>query len=186
MLGATSAPPSEPKAEPASDSKSASKSSKASYDDTALKPSWEPGKECVVDHPRRVAHSRADAPFTACPTLRSPMSSLRLAILRVASRSSSCSAICSAKSSPSAPPTSFPPSISPPIRHAKRYDCVFTHAWQLAPAYEGLELGIGESILMKAVADSTGRTLAMVKSSFQELGDLGTHSFCVIALALVC
>lgn len=47
------------------------------------------------------------------------------------------------------------------------------HAKQLAPAYEGIELGIGESILMKAVADSTGRTLAMVKSSFQELGDLG-------------
>ncbi len=37
----------------------------------------------------------------------------------------------------------------------------------------GLELGIGESILMKAIADATGRTLPSVKSSYDELGDLG-------------
>ena len=57
---------------------------------------------------------------------------------------------------------------------------------QIAPAYEGLELGIGESILMKAVADSTGRTLAMVKSSFQELGDLGMQAlfYCILYQAI--
>lgn len=179
MLGATSAPATEPKAEPASDGKAGGKSSKASYDDAALKPSWEPGKECVVDRSifRRAAHPSANASLTVCPTLRWLMCSLKSATLPVASRSLSCSAISSVKSSPTAPPTSFPPSISPPIRHAKDIFVLFIHNWQLAPAYEGLELGIGESILMKAVADSTGRTLAMVKSSFQELGDLGTLSY---------
>lgn len=62
---------------------------------------------------------------------------------------------------------------------------------RLAPEYQGVELGVGESILMKAVADATGRTLQMVKvynttccaacfpshilpqASYTELGDLG-------------
>ena len=29
----------------------------------------------------------------------------------------------------------------------------------MAPAYEGIELGIGENILMKAVSESTGKKL---------------------------
>lgn len=44
---------------------------------------------------------------------------------------------------------------------------------KLAPAYEGLELGIAETNLMKAIAQSTGRTLAQVKADSQEVGDLG-------------
>ncbi|OXU25784.1 hypothetical protein TSAR_010907 [Trichomalopsis sarcophagae] len=44
---------------------------------------------------------------------------------------------------------------------------------QLAPAYEGLELGIAETNLMKAIASSTGRTLAQIKSELQKVGDLG-------------
>lgn len=43
----------------------------------------------------------------------------------------------------------------------------------MGPLYEGLELGIGESILMKAVAASTGKTLANVKAQIEKLGDLG-------------
>ncbi|CAH1115408.1 unnamed protein product [Psylliodes chrysocephalus] len=44
---------------------------------------------------------------------------------------------------------------------------------KLAPAYEGIELGIAETSLMKAIAQSTGRTLAQVKSDSKETGDLG-------------
>ncbi|KAI9189974.1 ATP-dependent DNA ligase Cdc17 [Blastocladiella emersonii ATCC 22665] len=44
---------------------------------------------------------------------------------------------------------------------------------RLCPEYEGLELGIGESILMKAIAESTGRKLQAIKDDFAKTGDLG-------------
>jgi DNA ligase-1 len=44
---------------------------------------------------------------------------------------------------------------------------------KLAADYAGIELGIGESLIMKAVAESTGRTLQQIKSDQQEIGDLG-------------
>ncbi|KAI7852753.1 ATP-dependent DNA ligase, partial [Circinella umbellata] len=45
---------------------------------------------------------------------------------------------------------------------------------KLCPDYEGLELGIGESLLMKAVAESTGRTLKVIQKDYHKTGDLGT------------
>ncbi|CAK9812464.1 DNA ligase 1 [Anthophora quadrimaculata] len=44
---------------------------------------------------------------------------------------------------------------------------------QLAPAYEGIELGVAETNLMKAIAQCTGRSLAQIKADVQEVGDLG-------------
>lgn len=44
---------------------------------------------------------------------------------------------------------------------------------RLGPDYEGLELGLGESLIIKALAEGTGRTLAQVRADYKELGDLG-------------
>ncbi len=44
---------------------------------------------------------------------------------------------------------------------------------QLCPDYEGTELGIGESLLIKAIAESTGRSLALIKADLKKEGDLG-------------
>ncbi|KZO91954.1 ATP-dependent DNA ligase [Calocera viscosa TUFC12733] len=44
---------------------------------------------------------------------------------------------------------------------------------RLCPDYVGLELGIGESILEKAIAESTGRSLAKIKTDLRKEGDLG-------------
>jgi len=44
---------------------------------------------------------------------------------------------------------------------------------RLAPAWEGTELGIGDHLLMKAIAQTTGRSTAQVKADVGKLGDLG-------------
>lgn len=44
---------------------------------------------------------------------------------------------------------------------------------KIAPAYEGIELGVAETSLMKAIAQSTGRTVSQIKSDAQDSGDLG-------------
>lgn len=44
---------------------------------------------------------------------------------------------------------------------------------QIAPAYEGIELGIGESILIRAVAAATGKKDSVIKAEYEKLGDLG-------------
>lgn len=51
--------------------------------------------------------------------------------------------------------------------------CVYLSLNQLAPAYEGLELGIAETSLMKVIAQSTGRSMAQIKADAQSTGDLG-------------
>jgi len=37
----------------------------------------------------------------------------------------------------------------------------------------GIELGIGESLLIKAIAESTGRNLSLIKADLKREGDLG-------------
>jgi len=44
---------------------------------------------------------------------------------------------------------------------------------KLAADYAGIELGIGESLIMKAVSGSTGRSLQQIKADQMEIGDLG-------------
>lgn len=47
------------------------------------------------------------------------------------------------------------------------------HGLQLSPDYVGIELGIGESLLVKAIAESTGRNMAQIKADLKKEGDLG-------------
>ncbi|XP_075151744.1 DNA ligase 1 [Haematobia irritans] len=51
--------------------------------------------------------------------------------------------------------------------------CIYLSINQLAPAYEGLELGVAETTLMKIICDSTGRKLDFIKSQTHATGDLG-------------
>ena len=44
---------------------------------------------------------------------------------------------------------------------------------KLAADYAGIELGIGESLIIKAISESTGRPLSVTKSDHQKIGDLG-------------
>ena len=44
---------------------------------------------------------------------------------------------------------------------------------KLAADYAGIELGIGESLIMKAIGEATGRSLNVVKQDQNEIGDLG-------------
>ncbi|KAH3681578.1 hypothetical protein WICPIJ_007452 [Wickerhamomyces pijperi] len=44
---------------------------------------------------------------------------------------------------------------------------------RLGPDYEGLELGLGETILIKTIAESTGKSTVHVKAKYRETGDLG-------------
>lgn len=44
---------------------------------------------------------------------------------------------------------------------------------KLAPDYAGIELGIGESLIMKAIGETTGRSLQIIKNDQKEIGDLG-------------
>ncbi|KAJ0612202.1 putative DNA ligase (ATP) [Helianthus annuus] len=50
---------------------------------------------------------------------------------------------------------------------------VYLLANRIAPAHEGLELGIRDASLIKALADACGANEAHIKKQYKELGDLG-------------
>jgi len=43
----------------------------------------------------------------------------------------------------------------------------------VTPAFEGVELGIGEALLKKAIMDTTGRSRDAIDILYKEKGDLG-------------
>ena len=45
----------------------------------------------------------------------------------------------------------------------------------------GIELGIGESLLVKAIGESTGRSLAVIKADLKREGDVGLVAMASIA-----
>ncbi|XP_018646472.1 DNA ligase I, putative [Schistosoma mansoni] len=51
--------------------------------------------------------------------------------------------------------------------------CVYLCLNRLGPAYEGMELGVGETILLKALAATTGVGIEHMRSSLKQHGDLG-------------
>ena len=51
--------------------------------------------------------------------------------------------------------------------------CIYLCLNQLAPAYEGIELGVAETNLIKAISQAYGRTEGDIKKRLAEEGDLG-------------
>jgi len=56
---------------------------------------------------------------------------------------------------------------------AELEDIVYLVSNSVAPNFEGLELGIGDSLLVKAICSATGRTSDAVQSAYRDEGDLG-------------
>ena len=57
---------------------------------------------------------------------------------------------------------------------ADLYPLIYLASNSVAPAYECVELGIGDSLLIKAIGEATGTNANMVKSKYEAVGDLGT------------
>ena len=60
------------------------------------------------------------------------------------------------------------------LRHpTDLYPLIYLASNSVAPAYECVELGIGDSLLIKAIGEATGTNPSMVKSKYEHVGDLG-------------
>ena len=57
---------------------------------------------------------------------------------------------------------------------------------QLCPDYMGVELGIGESLIVKAIAQSTGRSVPQIKAELKTVGDLGEVAQVSLTIDLYC
>jgi len=61
------------------------------------------------------------------------------------------------------------------LRHPEDlYDIIYLASNSVAPAYECIELGIGDSLLIKAIGEASGTNNAMIKQRYEQEGDLGT------------
>ena len=61
---------------------------------------------------------------------------------------------------------------------------IFMLTNKVAPDYESIELGIGDTVLFKALAEATGCTVAKLKSQFQEKGDIGLVAEVIIIIVI--
>ncbi|KAI8815488.1 ATP-dependent DNA ligase [Cladochytrium replicatum] len=52
--------------------------------------------------------------------------------------------------------------------------CIYLCLNRIGPEYDTKELGVGESILIKAIAEAAGQTAPSIKSKLNQIGDLGT------------
>jgi DNA ligase-1 len=50
---------------------------------------------------------------------------------------------------------------------------IYLFANKVAPDYEGIELGVGDSVILKALAEATGRKTSQIKTDMEKLGDIG-------------
>ncbi|KAI5835575.1 ATP-dependent DNA ligase [Schizophyllum commune Tattone D] len=62
---------------------------------------------------------------------------------------------------------------SAPNDHNSLLQAVYLCINRLSPDYIGIELGIGESLLIKAISESTGRNAGLIKADLKKEGDLG-------------
>ena len=56
---------------------------------------------------------------------------------------------------------------------AELVPCIYLASNKLAPQFEGVELGIGDMIMQKAIMEATGKSLKNLKAEYKKLGDLG-------------
>jgi DNA ligase-1 len=54
------------------------------------------------------------------------------------------------------------------------YNLIYLASNSVAPAYECVELGVGDSILIKAIGEASGTNPSMIKRKYEHEGDLGT------------
>ena len=57
---------------------------------------------------------------------------------------------------------------------SEMYHLMYLTSNSVAPAYECIELGVGDAILMKALGEAGGTNVSMIKGKYEKEGDLGT------------
>lgn len=50
---------------------------------------------------------------------------------------------------------------------------IYLFSNKVAPDYEGIELGVGDTVIFKALAEATGRKSAQIKADMEKMGDIG-------------
>jgi len=59
-------------------------------------------------------------------------------------------------------------------KQSDMYSLIYLASNSVAPSYECVELGVGDSILIKAIGEASGTAPNMIKKKYEKEGDLGT------------